>query len=113
MRTLSEHPDYLVLKRVPQSLPHHTPSEERTFIATIVDLETMGLNPSQHEIIELGMLSFSFSADGIHSVVAQYNELNNPGKPIPAEVTKVTGITDADVQGKAIDWARVAHLLQQ
>lgn len=60
------------------------------------------------------MLSFSFSTgDGIIAIVDSYNELNDPGKPISAEVTKVTGITDADVKGKAIDWNHVAQALKQ
>ncbi len=113
LRAVSEHPDYLVLKRVPNSLPHRVSTGSRQFIATIVDLETMGLNPKQHAIIEMGMLSFSFSTEGIEVVVDEYNELNNPGIPIPAEITKVTGITDADVQGKAIDWERVALILKK
>ena len=114
LRTVSEHPDYLVLKRVPHSVPHRLATDTKQFIATIIDLETLGLNANQHEIIELGLLSFSFSsADGIIAVVNEYNELNDPGKPIPEEITKVTGITDSDVQGKAIDWNHVAEILKQ
>jgi DNA polymerase III subunit epsilon len=68
-------------------------TESKQFIATIIDLETMGLNPRTNEIIELGMLSFSFTnGDGILGVIDAYNELNDPGKPIPAEVTKVTTV---------------------
>lgn len=114
LRAISEHPDYLILKRISNSLPHRMATDAKQFIATIIDLETLGLNANQHEIIEIGLLSFSFSsADGIIAVVNEYNELNDPGKPIPAEITKVTGITDADVQGKAIDWNHVAHILKQ
>jgi DNA polymerase-3 subunit epsilon len=114
LRAISEHPDYLILKRISNSLPYRMATDAKQFIATIIDLETLGLNANQHEIIEIGLLSFSFSsADGIIAVVNEYNELNDPGKPIPAEITKVTGITDADVQGKAIDWNHVAQILKQ
>lgn len=114
VKEVSEHPDYQVLTRVRTSIPHRVATDPKQFIATIIDTETMGLDAKQHEILELGMLSFSFSAlDGIIAIVDSYNELNDPGKPIPVEVTKVTGITDADVQGRAIDWDNVARILKQ
>ena len=114
LRAVSEHPDYQILKRVPSLMLNNKPTDSKQFMAAIIDLETMGLDATQHEIIELGILIFSFStADGILAVVDTYNELNFPGKPIPAEVTKITGITDADVQGKAIDWEHVLHLLKK
>lgn len=106
-------PDYQILKRVPTTLAPKTSADPKSFIATIIDLETMGLDPKNHEIIEIGLLSFSFSsADGILDIVTTYNELNDPGKPIPEEVTKVTGIRDEDVKGKAIDWEYVSQSLK-
>jgi DNA polymerase-3 subunit epsilon len=36
--------------------------------------------------------------------------LGKPGRPIPPEVTALTGITDAAVRGRRIDDARVAAL---
>lgn len=111
---VTRHPDYQVLKRVPTSLLARTNTESKQFIATIIDLETMGLEATQHEIIEMGILSFAFSsADGILAIEETYNELNDPGKPIPEEVTKVTGISDKDVQGKAIDWELVLRILKK
>lgn len=114
LREVSEHPDYRISSRVPTELPYRTAADPKQFIATIIDLETMGLNANAHEIIELGMLSFSFTtADGIIAIVDSYNELNDPHKPIPPEVTKVTGITDSDVMGKAIDWVHVGDTLKK
>lgn len=111
---LFNHPDFCVLRRVPMTLIARPNTDNKSFIATIIDLETMGLNPNTHEIIELAALSFSFSTtDGILSIVDACNELQDPGKPIPEEVTKVTKITDEDVKGKHIDWARVELLLKQ
>lgn len=66
----------------------------KRFIATIIDLETMGMDAKSHEIIEIGMLSFVFTnEEGIIDLHQTYNELNDPGKPIPEEITKITGIT--------------------
>lgn len=50
-------------------------------MTTIIDLETMGMDATQHEIIEIGMLSFSFSnEDGILGIKHTSNELKGPGK---------------------------------
>lgn len=114
LRDVLEHPDYQVLCRVVNQLPPKTAIDSKQFIATIIDLETMGLNAKTDEIIELGLLSFSFSVgDGIIAIIDSYNGLNDPGKPIPAEVTKVTGITNEDVQGKSIDWDYVLQALEK
>lgn len=114
LEALLNHPDYEVLKRVPTSFTSRINTDQTQFLATIIDLETMGLDARQHEIIELGLLSFSFStANGILEIVNTYNELNDPGKPIPPEITKVTGITDADVKGKRIDWSFIETILRQ
>jgi DNA polymerase III subunit epsilon len=113
LKELSNHPDYQVLKRVPISLIDKKNTENRTFVATIIDLETMGLDATQNEIIEIGLLSFLFSTeDGILAITNSYTELQDPGKPIPAEITKVTGLRDEDVKGKAIDWDFVAQALK-
>jgi len=114
VEAISKHPDYQLLKRVPLTIKSRINTESKSFIATIVDLETMGLDATKNEIIEVGLLSFSFStSDGILAVVDSYNELNDPGKPIPDEVTKVTGITDEDVKGKAIDWDLVLKMFEK
>lgn len=114
LQVLAENPDYMVLRRIAEQferLPHDDP---RLFIATIVDLETMGMDAKCNEILEIGVLTFAFTnGDGIVGVLETYNALNDPGKPIPAEITKITGITDDDVKGKSIDWGHVEKLVQQ
>ncbi len=111
---LKQNPDYQILKRVKTTLQPKNSSDSKRFIATIIDLETMGFNAKTDEIIEIGLLSFAFtSQDGIIEVINEYNQLNDPGRPIPNEITKVTGIRDEDVLGKAIDWNIVLPLLQQ
>lgn len=114
IKELENNPDFRVLKRVPQTLIPKNNTDTKEFVASIIDLETMGLNAHAHEIIEIGVLNFSFSnKDGILNIVCSYNELNDPGKPIPAEVTKVTKIRDEDVKGKAINWSYVLEMLEQ
>jgi DNA polymerase-3 subunit epsilon/ATP-dependent DNA helicase DinG len=56
-----------------------------------LDLETTGLDPKVDAIIEFGAVRFR---DG--EVVAEYSTLINPGRPIPVEVTALTGISNDD-----------------
>jgi len=56
-----------------------------------LDLETTGFDPKQEAIIEFGAVRFR---DG--EVVAEYSTLINPGRPIPAEITALTGISNDD-----------------
>ncbi len=48
----------------------------------------------------------------IGDVTALYGALQQPVAPIPAEITRLTGITDAMVDGQAIDMAAVKALIE-
>ena len=70
--------------------------------AIIFDTETTGLtlHPSadialQPRMIEFGAVLLSL-ADG--SIVEEASILINPGAPLPAEIVKITGITDDDLR---------------
>lgn len=70
----------------------------------VVDVETTGLDSNKDEIIELAMVPFSYSLDGrIFEVKPHFQALQQPSKPIPEEITKITGITNEMVAGKSID----------
>ena len=55
----------------------------------ILDLETTGLNPDKDRIIEVAIVKCRNGA-----VVSTYQQLINPGIPIPAASTIMNGITD-------------------
>lgn len=61
---------------------------------TAIDLETTGLSPQSDMILELGAVRVRNGKP-----VATYSQLVNPGRPIPPQVRKLTGITDDDVAG--------------
>jgi DNA polymerase-3 subunit epsilon len=63
---------------------------ETTFV--VLDLETTGLSPDRDRITEVGAVR----ARG-GEVLAELRTFVHPGVPIPAAVTAITGITDADV----------------
>jgi len=61
-----------------------------------LDTETTGLSPVDDRIIELAAVAFS--ADGVE--LATFEQLVNPGIPIPPLLTLIHGITDDMVAGK-------------
>jgi ATP-dependent DNA helicase DinG len=60
-----------------------------------LDLETTGLDPTQDQIIEIGAVRFRNG-----EVIEQFNELVDPGRPIPPLITTLTGISGDDLVGK-------------
>lgn len=65
------------------------------------DTETTGLHPfAGDRIIEFAAVSLQIGPDGQVSDVSEHSWLINPGIPIPAKVTEITGISDRDVADK-------------
>lgn len=75
----------------------------------VLDTETTGLGP-RDEPIELGMVSFAYDPVtlDVDHVIAAFCALRQPSRPIPPEVTRLTGISNGDVRGRAIDPAAVS-----
>jgi DNA polymerase-3 subunit epsilon len=65
-------------------------------------------------VIELGMLVFEFDpvTGVVYRVLDVFDELEDPGFPIPPATTAVHHITDEMVQGQRIDDAHIASVMQ-
>lgn len=102
--------DYRVLRRLqPRALVTAIP-EQDTRLGLFVDVETTGLDPSKDEIIELAMVPFRYSLDGIIVDVGEpFDRLREPSAPIPASITALTGIDDAMVAGQRINQEEVTQ----
>ena len=59
----------------------------------VFDIETTGLSSQRDEITEIGAVIIR---DG--QELGRYQTYVNPGKPIPREITRLTGISDEDVK---------------
>lgn len=80
------------------------PTDVQTRLGLFVDTETTGLDHAHDEIIELAMVPFTYGVDGeIYDVGRAFEQLRQPSKPISAEITALTGITNAMVEGQSID----------
>ena len=105
-------PDHRVLRRM-VSRDQFAEPEGETRIGIILDTETTGLDPRTDQIIELAMLSFEYDTrDRVCRVINRYQSFSDPGRPIPPDITQLTGITDEMVAGHTIDLGTVERLVE-
>ena len=81
----------------------------------VVDTETTGLYPGHDRLVEIAVMLLEVEAatGRLVRVLETYQELNDPGIPIPAAARAVHGISDAMVKGHRIDGPRVARMLAE
>ena len=111
--------DFKLLERIPLTLDGVSwplkladpVGDEKKLV--LLDVESTGLNIQEEAITELGLVSvdYSPSAGRISSINAVLSVYDDPGKPIPNEITQLTGITDAMVKGQHIDPDMVSQWL--
>ena len=111
---LKASPDHRVIERLP-ILTHYFPEDQsEKKLAIYLDTETTGFRAGEDHVIELAMILFEYNAQGyIYRIVDVFDEYQDPGIPIPEQITKITGITDEMVKGKSIDLEKVKELLDQ
>lgn len=111
---LDMHPDFRVLRRLHPQMHFDRQAQGPTQRVVLLDTETTGLDQSKEQIIELAMLVVDVcTVTGLPcGPVTVFDEFDDPGKPISAEIEKLTGINNDMVQGKKLDEARIASLLQ-
>lgn len=104
---------YRILKKLePRSIAQFI-RPEFPLRGVIIDTETTGLDYRRDEIIEIGAIAFAFDAAGnIGDVTGLYAGLQQPSIPIPADITKLTGITDEMVAGQIIDMAALRAMIE-
>lgn len=83
-------------------------------IGLCLDTETTGLNHTSDKIIELGILAFEYdpATAEILRITERYNGFEDPGRPLPEEITGITGITDEMIAGQAFDDDRIKSLAE-
>ncbi|MDH4479482.1 MAG: 3'-5' exonuclease [Rhodoferax sp.] len=112
-QSLEAHPDYRVIRRLQPRLLWPASAGQKTLQVVVLDTETTGLNHTKDKIIEMALLRVEVDlSTGLPvGAVEVFDELEDPGMPIPKEAMAITGITDQDVAGKRLDEGRIAALM--
>lgn len=78
----------------------------------IVDVETNGLNPQAHTIIELAIKKVAVNIENgdLLEVLEEYESFNDPGVELDKNIIQITGITDDQLIGQSIDWIKVNEI---
>ncbi|MBI1403711.1 MAG: DNA polymerase III subunit epsilon [Porphyrobacter sp.] len=73
-------------------------------VLALLDTETDGLDPETDSVIEIAVALVQTDCEGrIVKILDKAYALQDPGRPLPARITKLTGLTDERLAGKAID----------
>jgi DNA polymerase-3 subunit epsilon len=106
--------DFKVLRRlepVYQFPPAPVGAELRR--VAILDTETTGLSHELDRVIELAVVvvDVDIATGQPVAAVQVFDGLEDPGRPISAEITQLTGIRNEDVRGKKIDEDALAAVM--
>lgn len=79
----------------------------------VIDLETDGVDPQYHEILEIAVAMIVIDRQGRILEVEGINcGLQQPSRPIEPQIERITGITDAMLAGKRLAPKKIAEHLQ-
>lgn len=103
---------YRVARRFEVRSRYAEPDGRPTLRALYVDVESTGLDTAHDAIIQLALVPFEYvpSNGRILGVDEALVQLEDPGRPLPAEITSLTGLRDADLAGRRIDDEAVSAL---
>ena len=108
--------DTLVLRRVKrfEATRDIARDAEGTYLVTLLDFETTGLDADVDVPIEIGLslVQVDAATGRVITTIASHSSYEDPGRAIPALVTQLTGITDEMVAGERFDEAKVARYIE-
>lgn len=105
--------NYKIIRRYVRPDFYNESGGQEILKGIFLDSETTGLNAQKDKVIEIAIVPFEFDRNGnIYRILPEYDALNDPGIPIPDDITRLTGITDKMVAGQSIDLNRVAEMLK-
>lgn len=96
--------DFRVLRRM-VSMRRNEVSGVRPgmLVGCAIDVETTGLDVANDGIVELALQRFWADPSGRIVVTGRaHSWLEDPGRPIPAAISRLTGLADTDVAGRTI-----------
>jgi DNA polymerase III subunit epsilon len=111
-RTLTTSGWYRVVRRFQRRDRYATPKPADVRRGLYVDVETTGLDTATDHVIEFAAVPFEFDTDGcVYDIGAPLTYFEDPGVPIPAAITRITGIDESMLKDQRIDDDRVNELV--
>lgn len=108
--------DYVVLRKLSlEKDPRFSrQSVAGSKVAICIDTETTGMDHTADKIIEIGIVAFEYdpATGSIIRISDRYNGFEDPGRPLPPEITEITGITDEMLAGQTFDNEKVLAIAQ-
>jgi DNA polymerase-3 subunit epsilon len=107
---LAQSENYRVLERLVLQSEYNGPDpNDEIVIGAALDTETTGLDWKTDKILEIGVVLFEYGrkTGKIYRILDIIDQFEDPGFPIPAEITELTHITDEMVAGKHFDDAQI------
>lgn len=102
--TLQASGEYRVLRKLTPRVTLAPADGGPMRLGLVIDVETTALVTARDEVIELAMVPFIYGLDGrIFEILPAYESFAEPRRPIPPEITRITGITDAMDEGQRLD----------
>lgn len=102
------HPERIPLPEMPLSA-----ISAETLSGLYVDTECTGMDHEADEVFEFAGIPFTATRDGyIISVGEPVSWFNEPSKPIPPEISELTGVTNEMVRGHKFDPAKFEEILE-
>lgn len=81
-------------------------------VIAVVDTETDGLDPETDSVIEIAAALLRTDAEGrVTGIIEKAYGLRDPGRPLPAKIKTLTGLTDERLQGRSIDIDKMTAFL--
>jgi len=105
---------FRVLRRVdlPEGVIESSDELATSSVAAVLDVETTGLDHDADSIIELAIRRIRFDQSGrVLKIDRSYSWLEDPGRNVGPEITRITGLTDEELAGQVLDEGRAASLL--
>ena len=100
---------------MPTPLEYNPSDGSEVRIAAVIDCETTGLDPDTDALLELGigLVEYSPITGKLYRVLEEASWLQDPGRPIPLEITQLTGLTNDQVMGHMIPAALAESMIER